>query len=95
MAFFVAIILAIAITYFGGEWINSWLPVWKCKKNFWLTEILYRVMRCVACYFLVLSILQLHWNWEAIMIWLVLFGIAYGVKKLTRYLAYDLTKCPF
>ena len=95
MAFFVALIMALWIGYFSTTNINDGLPIWKCKKSFWIVWFLYTFIRCAWVYFLLLSILQLRWNTEAIVVWLACYGVAYGIKKLARYLAYNLKKCPF
>lgn len=82
------VIVAILVADACFNWINSGLPKSVSEQNFWLVDIFYRWLRVVAPRCLMYPIVAMTWHWPLILSSVVLYLLAFGIKKLTRHLAY-------
>lgn len=80
----------IAILSVNGcfHWINYWLPNYIIEQNFWLVELLYRLLRIIAPICFMYSMVTLTWHRPTILSGGVLYLLAFWIKKLARHLAY-------
>ena len=82
------VVIAILAVDACFNWINSELPKYVVEQNFGLVDIFYRLLRIVAPWCLIYPIGTLTWHRPSILLSSFLYLLAFGVKKLTRHLAY-------
>lgn len=82
------IIVGVMVANSLFNWINSWLPKYVPEQNFWLVDILYRVLKCVGAACLLYPLTILTWHWPTIIASALLFLLAFVIKRVTWHLAY-------
>lgn len=85
-----ALLIAILVAHWLSKDLNSWLPSWKRRQNFWLLELIYMGLNVVAPFFLLISLVTLQFHWKAICIGVWLYLVAFLFKKAIWCLAYKL-----
>lgn len=80
----IGVLVAVGFT----QWINKNLPKWISPQNFGLVEWLYRWLNIVAPFFLLYSLTSLYFNFISILVGIILYWLAYTVKRLAWSSAY-------
>ena len=83
------VLTAILVVEWCFKWINNGLPTYIPTQNFWLVDIFYRLLRIVAPCLLLHSLAIVSFHRPTIIVGAVLYLTAYGIKRLTRHLAYE------
>ena len=70
------------------HWINYWLPEYVVEQNFWLIDMLYRLLNIIAPICFMYTMVTFDWHWPTILMGSFLYLCAFIIKKIARHLAY-------